>query len=73
MQNLLKFSLHVPLRANNLCNLKWENINFENKTLTIPRNEMKVKNPNLNDFTLPLSDEVINILNNQRKWLKSYN
>ncbi|MDN5082618.1 tyrosine-type recombinase/integrase [Aliarcobacter butzleri] len=70
MQNLLKFSLHVPLRANNLCNLKWENINFENKTLTIPRNEMKVKNPNLNDFTLPLSDEVINILNNQRKWVE---
>ncbi|MBL3519425.1 site-specific integrase [Arcobacter lanthieri] len=70
MQNLLKFSLHLPLRANNLCNLKWENINFENKTLTIPRNEMKVKNPNLNDFTLPLSDEVINILNNQREWVE---
>ncbi|WP_066159572.1 site-specific integrase [Aliarcobacter skirrowii] len=49
-------------KANNLCNLKWDYINFENKILTIPRKEMKVKNPNLNDFSLPLSDEVLKIL-----------
>jgi integrase len=67
MQNLLKFSLHIPLRANNLCNLKWDYINFENKILTIPRKEMKVKNPNLNDFSLPLSDEVLKILTNQKE------
>ncbi|XQC05577.1 tyrosine-type recombinase/integrase [Arcobacter cryaerophilus gv. pseudocryaerophilus] len=67
MQNLLKFSLHIPLRANNLCNLKWDYINFENKILTIPRKEMKVKNPNLNDFSLPLSDEVLKILINQKE------
>ena len=70
MQNLLKFSLHIPLRANNLCNLKWDYINFENKILTIPRKEMKVKNPNLNDFSLPLSDEVLKILINQKEKCK---
>ena len=67
MQNLLKFSLHIPLRANNLCNLKWDYIDFENKILTIPRKEMKVKNPNLNDFSLPLSDEVLKIIINQKE------
>ena len=50
-----------------LCNLKWDYINFENKILTIPRKEMKVKNPNLNDFSLPLSDEVLKILINQKE------
>ena len=62
IRNALKFVLHIPLRAYNLCSLKWEYINFKNKTLVIPRNLMKVKNHNLNDFQLPLTDEVINIL-----------
>ena len=72
IKNALKFVLHIPLRAYNLCNLKWDYINFKNKTLTIPRKEMKVKNPNLNDFILPLTDEVINILNDQKKYCTLY-
>ena len=72
IKNSLKFVLHIPLRAYNLCNLKWDYINFKNKTLTIPRKEMKVKNPNLNDFILPLTDEVINILNDQKKYCTLY-
>ncbi|HJE02538.1 tyrosine-type recombinase/integrase [Aliarcobacter thereius] len=66
IRNALKFVLHIPLRAENLCNLKWKYINFEEKSLTIPRELMKVKNKNLEDFKIPLSDEVINILNDQR-------
>lgn len=72
IKNALKVVLHIPLRAYNLCNLKWEYIDFDKKLLTIPRNEMKVKNPNFNDFILPLTDEVINILNDQKEYLTKY-
>ena len=64
--------LHLPLRASNLCFLKWEYIDLKNKTLTIPREEMKVKNHNLNDFILPLTDEAINILREQKEYLTEY-
>lgn len=62
IKNALKLVLHIPLRAENLCNLKWSQINFEKKILTIPRENMKLNNINLDDFTMPLSDEVIDIL-----------
>ena len=70
--NALKLVLHIPLRASNLCNLKWEYIDFKNKILTIPRNEMKVKNHNLNDFILPLTNESIRILKEQREHATKY-
>lgn len=66
--NALKLVLHLPLRASNLCNLKWEYIDFENRLLTIPRNLMKIKNKNLDDFTLPLTNEAIEILQNQKQF-----
>ncbi|WP_323594473.1 tyrosine-type recombinase/integrase [Aliarcobacter butzleri] len=65
IRNALKFVLHIPLRAENLCNLKWSYIDFDKKLLTIPRELMKVKNINLPDFKMPLTDEVINILKEQ--------
>ena len=70
--NALKLVLHLPLRASNLCFLKWEYIDFKNKILTIPRAEMKVKNHNLNDFSLPLTDEVISILTDQKEYSSLY-
>lgn len=63
--NSLKLGLHLPLRASNLTNLLWEYIDFDKRSLTIPRNLMKVKNKNLPDFKVPLSDEVVNILKEQ--------
>lgn len=66
--NALKLVLHVPLRAQNLSTLKWSFINFETRILTIPRNEMKVKDTNLPDFKLYLTDEVISILTNQYQY-----
>ncbi len=57
--------MHIPLRAENLINLKWEYIDFNKKTLTIPRPLMKVKNENLPDFTMPLTAQVIDILKEQ--------
>lgn len=68
IKNALKFVLHIPLRAYNLCNLKWEYIDFKEKVITIPRELMKVKNPNLPPFKVPLTDEVINILQSQKEY-----
>jgi integrase len=66
LKNVLKFVLHVPLRADNLCTMEWNYIDFEEKSLTIPRERMKIKSKNLNDFKIPLTDEVIGILKEQR-------
>lgn len=66
LRNALKLVLHIPLRAENLCTLKWEFIDFEEKSLTIPRSEMKVKDYNLDDFKIPLSQEVINIFDEMK-------
>jgi len=70
-RNILKFVLHVPLRANNLATLKWSYIDFDEKLLTISRELMKNKNKNLPDFTMPLSDEVIDILKEQHSYTKN--
>jgi integrase len=65
VKNALRFVLHIPLRASNLVNLRWSYIDFERRTLTIPRNKMKVKDENLDDFKLYLTDEVLKILKEQ--------
>lgn len=65
-KNALKFVLHLPLRADNLVNLKWEHINFNKKLLTIPRYLMKAKNENIPDFVMPLTNQVIDILEEQK-------
>ena len=65
-KNALKFVIHLPLRADNLVNLTWECINFDDKLLTIPRHLMKAKNENMPDFVMPLTPQVIEILKEQR-------
>lgn len=62
VKNVLRFVSLLPLRADNLCKLKWESVNFEKAIITIPRSEMKVKNKNLSDFILPLPHQAISIL-----------
>ena len=52
----------VPLRSENLCKLQWGQIDFKNKKMTIPREKMKIKNPQLGDFILPLSTQAIEVL-----------
>lgn len=63
VRNALRLYPYTMLRAENLTALKWEYIDFENKLLTIPRSQMKIKDKNLNDFKLPLVDKAIEILN----------
>jgi integrase len=62
VRNVLRFVSLLPLRADNLCKLKWSQIDFEKKIITIPRAEMKVKDNNLPDFVLPLPRQAIEIL-----------
>ena len=66
LRNALKLILHIPLRADNLCKLKWDYIDFDKRIITIPRELMKLKNINIDDFVMPLTTESINILNEQK-------
>lgn len=65
-KNALKLVMHLPLRADNLVNLKWEYIDLDNKILTIPRHLMKAKDENMPDFIMPLTHQVIEILEEQK-------
>ena len=65
VRGALKLVLHLPFRAENVCNLRWEYVDFGKKIITIPRSEMKIKDINLDDFKLPMSEEVENILRYQ--------
>ncbi len=58
----------VMLRAENLTKLKWEYVDLKKKLITIPRSLMKVKDPNLLDFKLPLTDKGIKILNEVKQF-----
>jgi integrase len=62
VKNVLRFVSLIPLRADNLCKLKWSYIDFDKKIITIPRSEMKIKDKNIPNFAIPLPDQAINIL-----------
>ena len=59
---LLLFVFHIPLRAQNLCTLRWEQIDLEKKTLTIRREHLKQKDFNLPDFIIILPTQVVTLL-----------
>jgi integrase len=62
IRNALRFTSIIPLRAENLSELKWSYIDLDKATLTIPRPKMKVKDKKLPDFMLPLPRQAIAIL-----------
>ena len=62
INRVLRFVSIIPLRADNLCKLKWSYVDFDKAVITIPRSEMKVKDANMPDFVLPLPHQVIAIL-----------
>lgn len=62
LRNLLRFVSIVPLRADNLCKMRWEQVDFENGMVTFKRSEMKAKNKNLPDFIVPLPRQALEIL-----------
>jgi integrase len=61
-RSMLKFVVRIPLRAENLCKLRWEQIDMDNCIMTIARHEMKVKDAQLPDFVVPLPHQVMEIL-----------
>lgn len=63
----LRFVCYIPLRAENLCALKWEYMDFEKSLITIPRAEMKSKDKNLPDFKMPLTPQALEILKETHK------
>lgn len=62
IKNVLRFVSIIPLRADNLCKLKWSYVYFDKSIITIPRSEMKVKDKNMPDFVLPLPHQAIAVL-----------
>ncbi len=59
---MLQFVCRIPLRAENLCKLRWEQIDLDKGLLTIKRSNMKVKDSNLPDFNVLLPQQAIEIL-----------
>lgn len=76
-ENQYRFILQTNLRTGELVGLKWEDIDFENKTLTIQRSmefrykvgEWRVGPPKSKSGyrTIPLTDEAIRILKAQKE------
>lgn len=63
IRNALRLIPYLMLRAENLTTLKWDYVDFEKKIITIPRSQMKVKDKNLPDFRIPLTNKAVQILN----------
>jgi integrase len=60
-RDLLLFTLHTGLRRKNACEVRWEHVDFERRTLFIP--DPKSKRP----FYLPLTDYLARLLRARRK------
>ena len=64
----LRFLILTALRVGNIRNLKWSYIDFEKKIITYPKEAMKAKEA----FRLPLTDTLIDILNNMKSITSKY-
>lgn len=62
VRNVLRLTSLTMLRIGNLATLKWDNIDLDKEIIKIKRSDMKVKDKNLPDFTLPLSRQAIEVL-----------
>ena len=66
-KNALLFMALTSLRSSNVLNARWEQIDFEARTMTISKHEMKLKKkelPKARDFVLPLATQTIELLEN---------
>ncbi len=66
-KNALLFMALTSLRRSNVLNARWEQIDFKTSTMTIAKEEMKLKKKELqkaNDFVLPLATQTIELLEN---------
>lgn len=63
----LKLAPYLALRPFNLISLEWSEINFESKTIEIPKDKMKMSI----DFVLPLSNQAFELLKEIEKFKSS--
>lgn len=61
----LKLAIHTAMRSFNIRSCRWCELDLENKIWSIPANKMKMKE----DFKLPLSNQVIQLLKENRDFL----
>ncbi len=69
-KNALLFMALTSLRSNNIRHARWEQIDFENHTMTIAKEEMKIAKKDLHkaeDFRLPLATQTIELLQETMK------
>lgn len=66
----LLFMAYTSLRSKNVRHARWEQIDLENQTMTIAKEEMKISKSMLHlseDFVLPLSTQTVELLNEVKK------
>ncbi|EDS77509.1 phage integrase [Clostridium botulinum C str. Eklund] len=74
----VQIAFHTGLRASEVCSLTWDNIAFENKTLTVEKNLLKqghewcfdTPKTKSSNRTIRIGDTLINILKKHNLWQK---
>ena len=69
-KNALLFMALTSLRSSNIRHARWEQIDFESRTMTIAKEEMKIAKKDLHnaeDFKLPLATQTIALLRETMK------
>jgi len=66
-KNALRFLILTALRSGNIRNLVWEWVNFRKKVIIYPKEAMKTRE----EFRLPLTNTLIEILKEQKELVKS--
>ena len=69
-KNALLFMARTSLRSVNVRHARWEQIDFDNNTMTIKKEEMKIEKKKLHlaeDFKLPLATQTLALLNEVKK------
>jgi len=67
----LQFMALTSLRSSNIRNTRWEQIDLDNKLMTISKNEMKIdyrKRNEAEDFRLPLSTQAVTLLREAKRY-----
>lgn len=64
MEAALRLFPYVPLRGSSLLSAEWEHIDFETKEWFVPAQNMKGEIGKRNDFIVPMSTQVMQILKN---------
>lgn len=75
---VVQIAFHTGLRAGEVCGLTWDNIDFQNKTLTVEKSLLKrgtvwefdTPKTDSSNRTIKIGDSLINILKHHQKWQK---